>query len=128
MRPIWPAVRWILDKVLRLAAAATALLLMPTALLGGRIFDNLGTTLSLIAALSIMFFGFATAFLLLGASLVFWPKRSPDSNGLKKPALILMSIIYLTGAGGIIFTETGLWARLYVKSHTHIAVRNQEPR
>jgi hypothetical protein len=120
------AVRWILDKVLRLAAAATALILMPVALLGGRAIDIPGTTLSLIAGLSVMFLGFATAFLLLGASLAFWPKKSPNSKGLKRSALIVVFIIYLVGTCGIVFGGATLWGVAYVKSHTHLAVRNQE--
>jgi hypothetical protein len=78
------------------------------------------------AALCVMFLGFATAFLLLGASLVFWPKRSPDSKGLKKPALIVVSIIYLVGTCGIVFAGATLWGVAYVKSHTHVAMRTQE--
>jgi hypothetical protein len=126
MRQTWPAVRWTLDKVLRLAAAATALVAIPTALIGGLAVYIAGNTLSLIASLSIMVFGVSFALFLLLASLGFWPDRSPNSKGLRKPALIVVSIIYLAGTCGIGFAGATLWGIVYVKSHTHLAVRNEE--
>jgi len=99
---------------------------MPTALLGGRAVDIPGTTLSLIAGSSIMFFGFAIAFILLAASVGFWPVRSSNSKVLKRPALIVVSVIYLVGACGIGIAGTVLYGVAYVKSHTHATVRNTE--
>src|ERR1700727_2306435 len=53
MSRAWPAIRWTLDKLLRLAATATALIAISFALIGGPMIDRSATTPSLIAGLSI---------------------------------------------------------------------------
>ena len=98
MKRTWPAVRWTLDKLLRLAAAATALIVIPIALIGGPAVDRSASTSGLIAGPSIMVFGFLIAFILLVASVAFWPDKSKK---LKGPAGILVCAIYLTGVCGI---------------------------
>ncbi|HTD74183.1 MAG TPA: hypothetical protein VK652_11705 [Steroidobacteraceae bacterium] len=75
MKHGWSAVRWTLDKLLRLAAAATALSAMP-AMLAAFIIFKPATTLGLIVALSLMLIGFIAAILLVIASAVFWPDKS----------------------------------------------------
>jgi MFS family permease len=115
MKRAWPAVRWTLDKLLRLAAAATALVAIPVALIGGPMIDRAATTQSLIAALSIMVFGFMIALSLLVASVAFWPDKSEK---LKTPALIVLTIIYVSGTGGLGLAGAGFIGIAYAKSHS----------
>jgi len=110
----WPAIRWTLDKLLRLAAAAAALVAIPIALIGGPMIGRAATTPSLIAGLSIMLFGFVIAFSLIVASVAYWPDKS---NRLKRPALVLMSMIYISGVGGLGLAGAGLIGIEYAKSH-----------
>ena len=114
MSRAWPAIRWTLDKLLRLAAAATALVTIPTALIGGLLVDLAATTSGLIVGLSIIVFGFVLALSLLIASLGFWPDKS---KRLKRPALVLMSMIYISGVGGLSVAGAGLIGIEYAKSH-----------
>ena len=65
MKRAWPAIRWTLDKLLRLAAAATALVAILIALIGGLAIDCAATASCLIVGLSIIVFGFVIALFLL---------------------------------------------------------------
>jgi hypothetical protein len=116
MSRAWPAIRWTLDKLLRLAATATALIAIPFALIGGPMIDRPATTPSLIAGLSITVFGFllALALSLLIASLGFWPNKTKK---LKRPALIVLTIIYVSGTCGTILAGEGFVGVSYAKSH-----------
>jgi hypothetical protein len=82
------AFRWSLDKVLRLAAAATALSAMLVVIAVFIIFKP-ATTPRLIAALVSMLFGFIVAIFLVIASFSFWPDKSEK---LKTPALVLVTM------------------------------------
>jgi hypothetical protein len=107
------AVGWFLDKLLRLAAAATALCLMLAMIVAPMIF-NPATTLGVIATLVSMLFGFIVAILLVLASLGFWPDKSIK---LKTPAVILLTMIYVTGACGMTLAGAGFVGVTYAKSH-----------
>jgi intracellular septation protein A len=115
MNRAWFKVRF-LDKQLRLAAAAAAaaaLVAIPIALIGGPMIDRAATTTSLIAGLSIMVFGFVIAFSLLVASVAFWPDKSKN---LKTPALIVLTIIYVSGTCGLSLAAAGFIGIGYAKS------------
>jgi hypothetical protein len=114
MERAWPAIRWTLDKLLRLAAAGTALVAIPIALIGGPMIDAPATTLTLIAGLSVTVFGFVLALSLLVASVAFWPNQSKK---LKRPALIVLTIIYVSGTCGLSLAGAGLIGISYAKSH-----------
>ena len=114
MKQGWSTVRWIFDKLLRLAAAATALVAIPIALIGGPMADRAATTIGLIAGLSIMVFGFVIAFSLLVASVAFWPDKSKK---ITRPALVVLSMIYITGVCGLSVAATGFVGISYAKSH-----------
>jgi hypothetical protein len=113
MKRAWPAIRWTLDKLLRLAAAATALVAILIALIGGLAIDRAATASCLIVGLSIMAFGFVIALFLLVASVVFWPHKSKK---FKRPALVLLTMIYITGGFGLNVAATGFVAMSYAKS------------
>jgi hypothetical protein len=51
---------------------------------------------------------------LLVASVAFWPDKSKK---LKTPALIVLTIIYLSGTGGLSLAGAGLIGIGYAKSH-----------
>jgi hypothetical protein len=114
MERAWPAIRWTLDKLLRLAAAGTALVAIPIALIGGPMIDAPATTLTLIAGLSVTVFGFVLALSLLVASVAFWPNQSKK---LKTPALIVLTIIYVSGTCGLSLAGAGLIGISYAKFH-----------
>lgn len=114
MNRAWPAIRWTLDKLMRLAAAATALVALPIALFGGLFVARAATTSGLIVGLSIIVFGFVIAFPLLIASVAFWPDKSKK---LKRPALVLVTMIYITGAWGLSLAGVGFSGVSYAKSH-----------
>jgi hypothetical protein len=121
MKHAWSAVRWTLDKLLRLAAAATALIAIPIALIGGPMVDRAATNSGLIAGLSIMVFGFVIAFGLLIASVAFWPDKSKK---LKRPALIVLTMIYISGVCGLSLSGVGSMGFVYAKSHGfHVPAR-----
>jgi len=121
MKHAWSTVRWTLDRFLRLAAAATALVAIPSALIGGLAVDRAATTSGLIVGLSIMVFGFLIAFSLLVASVAFWPDKSKK---LKTPALVLLSTIYVTGICGLSVAGAGFIGFAYAKAHGfHIPAR-----
>ena len=75
MKHGWSAIRWTLEKLLRLAAAATALSAMPAMIVAFIIFKP-ATTLGLIAALGLMMIGFIAAILVVIASAAFWRDKS----------------------------------------------------
>jgi hypothetical protein len=52
-----------------------------------------------------MVFGFVIAFFLLVASVAFWPDKSKKQ---KTPALIVLTIIYVSGTGGLSLAERDL--------------------
>ena len=99
MSRAWSAIRWTLDKLLRLAATATALIAIPFALIGGPMIDRPATTLSLIAGLSITVFGFLLALSLLIASayldeFVFrFNRRSSTSRGMLFYRLLQQAVV-----------------------------------
>ena len=79
----------------------------------------------LIAALVSMLFGFIVAIFLIIASFSFWPDKSAK---LKTPALILLSMIYISGATGVMFAAAGTVTIAYAKSlWLSIPARTNEP-
>src|SRR5580700_1539042 len=124
MKRAWPAIRWTLDKLLRLAAAGTALVAIPIALIGGPMIDAPATTLTLIAGLSVTVFGFVLALSLLVASAAFWPNQSKK---LKRPALIVLTIIYVSGTCGLSLAGAGLIGISYAKSHGLLVPARRHP-
>jgi hypothetical protein len=110
----WPAIRWTLDKLLRLAAAVTALVTIPIALFGGLAIVRDASTSGFITGLSTILFAVLIAFFVLITSVVFWPNQSKK---LKRPALIVLTIIYVSGTCGISLAGAGFAGVSYAKTH-----------
>jgi hypothetical protein len=114
MKRPWPAIRWTLDKLLRLAAAATALVTIPIALFGGLAIVRDASTSGFVAGLSTIMFAVLIAFFVLVASVAFWPDKS---KRLKRPALVLITMIYIAGTSGLSLAGAGFIGIEYTKSH-----------
>jgi hypothetical protein len=101
--PSSAAIRWTIDKLLRLAAAITAVLAVPILFIVGIMANDAGTPTGQAIGMTIILIGASFALFLLWASFGYSPSRDEVSGQFTFRAKLLTTIVYLVGALGLYY-------------------------
>jgi hypothetical protein len=120
------SIRWTIDKLLRLAAAITAVLSLPVLFIVGVMSNDAGSPTGQAIGMTIILVGGSFALFLLWASFGYSPSRDKVSGKLTLPAKLLTTIVYLVGALGLYYGGYRLIGSAFRKPQQSLTVELTE--